>query len=69
MGLLGVLSYLTAVLAFAIAPLSYSGSVREVSVVLGAIAGWWLLKEKMGGMRVLGAIVIFIGILVIAVFG
>ena len=68
-GLLGVLSYLTAVLAFAIAPLSYSGAVREVSVVFGAIAGWWLLKEKMGGLRVLGAIVIFVGILVIALFG
>ena len=69
MGLLGVLAYLTAVLAFAIAPLSYSGAIREVSVVFGAIAGWWLLKEKMGGMRVLGAIVIFVGILVIAIFG
>jgi drug/metabolite transporter (DMT)-like permease len=69
MGLLGVLSYLAAVLAFAIAPLSYSGAVREVSVVFGAIAGWWLLKEKMGGLRVLGATVIFVGILVIALFG
>ena len=68
-GLLGVLAYLTAVLAFAIAPLSYSGAVREVSVVFGAFAGWWLLKEKMGGMRVLGAIVIFMGILVIAMLG
>jgi drug/metabolite transporter (DMT)-like permease len=68
-GLLGVLAYLTAVLAFAIAPLSYSGAVREVSVVFGAIAGWWLLKERMGGLRVLGAIVIFAGILVIAWFG
>jgi len=69
MGLTGVIAYLTAVLAFAIAPLSYSGAVREVSVVFGAFAGWWLLKEKMGGLRVLGAIVIFAGILVIAVFG
>ena len=69
MGLLGVLSYLTAVLAFAVAPLSYSGAIREVSVVFGAFAGWWLLKEKLGGMRVLGAIVIFAGILVIAFFG
>ena len=68
-GVLGVLSYLTAVLAFAIAPLSYSGAVREVSVVFGAFAGWWLLKERLGGMRVLGAIVIFMGILVIAMFG
>lgn len=69
MGLTGVLAYLTAVLAFAIAPLSYSGAVREVSVVFGAFAGWWLLKEKMGGLRVLGAVVIFGGILVIAAFG
>lgn len=69
MGLTGVLSYLLAVLAFAIAPLSYSGAVREVSVVFGAFAGWWLLKEKLGGMRVLGAIVIFGGILMIAIFG
>lgn len=69
MGLTGVLAYLTAILAFAIAPLSYSGAVREVSVVFGAFAGWWLLKEKMGGLRVLGAVVIFGGILVIAAFG
>ena len=68
-GLLGVLAYMMAVSAYAIAPLSYSGAVREVSVVFGAIAGWWLLKEKMGGMRVLGAIVIFGGILTIAMFG
>ena len=68
-GLLGVSSYLLAVVAFSIAPLSYSGAIREVSVVFGAFAGWWLLKEKMGAMRVLGAIVIFAGILIIATFG
>ncbi len=69
MGILGVSAYLLAVLAYSIAPLSYSGAVREVSVVFGALAGWFFLKEKMGGMRVLGAIVIFMGILIIAIFG
>ena len=69
MGLLGVSAYLLAVWAYSIAPLSYSGAVREVSVVFGALAGWLFLKEKMGGMRVLGAVVIFAGILVIATFG
>jgi drug/metabolite transporter (DMT)-like permease len=69
MGLLGVTAYLLAVLAYSIAPLSYSGAVREVSVVFGAFAGWIFLKEKMGGLRVLGAVVIFAGILVIALFG
>ena len=69
MGILGVAAYLLAVLAYSIAPLSYSGAVREVSVVFGAIAGWWFLKEKLGTMRILGAVVIFAGILVIAGFG
>ena len=68
-GVLGVLAYLMAVFAYSIAPLSYAGAVREVSVVFGALAGWWFLKEKMGGIRLLGAIIIFAGIMVIAVFG
>jgi drug/metabolite transporter (DMT)-like permease len=69
MGILGVAAYLLAVLAYSIAPLSYSGAVREVSVVFGALAGWLFLKEKMGYMRVVGALVIFAGVLVIAIFG
>lgn len=68
-GVIGVLAYLMAVLAYSIAPLSYAGAVREVSVVIGALAGWWFLKERMGGIRVVGAIIIFAGILVIALFG
>jgi len=68
-GVLGVLAYLMAVFSYSIAPLSYAGSIREVSVVFGALAGWWFLKEKMGGIRLLGAIVIFTGIVIIAIFG
>lgn len=68
-GILGVLAYLMAVFSYSMAPLSYAGSIREVSVVFGALAGWWFLKEKMGGIRLLGAIVIFAGIVIIAVFG
>lgn len=69
MGVLGVTAYLLAVLAYSMAPLSYSGAIREVSVVFGALAGWWFLNERMGVLRVLGAAVIFAGILVIAMFG
>ena len=68
-GVLGVLAYLMAVFAYSIAPLSYAGAVREVSVVFGAITGWWLLTEKLGGVRVFGAFVIFTGVLIIAAFG
>ena len=66
---LGVFSYLVALLAFSIAPLSYAGAIREVSVVLGALAGWWLLRERLGGVRLVGAALIFAGILLIAVLG
>ena len=67
--LLGVVAYLFALFAYRIAPVSYSGAIREVSVVIGAFLGWRLLGEKMGGMRVVGAVVIFAGILVITIFG
>jgi drug/metabolite transporter (DMT)-like permease len=68
-GLLTVCSYLLALFAYSIAPLSYAGAIREVSVVLGALAGWRFLGERMGGWRVVGAVVIFGGILIVALLG
>ena len=68
-GFLGVIAYLFALFAYSIAPVNYSEAIREVSVVIGAFAGWQLLGEKLGRVRVLGADVIFAGIVLIAVFG
>ena len=68
-GVLGVIAYLMALFAYTLAPVSYSGAIRQVSVVIGAFLGWQFLNERMGGMRVVGAFVIFTGILVIALFG
>jgi drug/metabolite transporter (DMT)-like permease len=68
-GFLGVIAYLSALFAYSIAPINYSEAIREVSVVLGAFAGWRFLGEKLGKIRILGAIVIFAGIVLIAVFG
>lgn len=68
-GLLTVSAYLLALLAYRIAPLGYGGAVREVSVVFGALAGWRLLGERMGPLRLTGAAVIFAGILMIALWG
>jgi len=67
--ILGVVAYLLALIAYTFAPLSYSGAIREVSVVIGAFLGWQFLQEKMGGTRVLGSLIIFVGILVIAILG
>ncbi|MBI2757327.1 MAG: EamA family transporter [Chloroflexi bacterium] len=68
-GMLSISAYLLALWAYSLAKVSYSGAVREVSVVMGAFAGWQFLGEKLGGLRVLGAAIIFSGILVIAIFG
>jgi drug/metabolite transporter (DMT)-like permease len=68
-GFLGVIAYLFALFAYSIAPVNYSEAIREVSVVIGAFAGWYFLGEQMGKIRTLGAAVIFAGIILIAVFG
>lgn len=68
-GVLGIAAYLFALAAYTMAPLNYSGAVREVSVVIGVFAGWKLLGEKLGPARVIGAAIIFAGILVIAIHG
>jgi len=62
-------AYFLALLAYRLAHVSYSGAIREVGVVMGAFAGWQFLGEKFGGARLAGAIVIFAGILIIALFG
>jgi len=68
-GALGLVAYMMALFAYTIAPLSYSGAIREVSAVIGAFLGWRFLNEKMGGIRMLGAVIVFAGVMVIAVFG
>ena len=68
-GILSMLAYLMVLMAYAISPVSYSGAIREVSVVVAAFAGWKFLNEKLGGLRLAGALLIFCGILCIALFG
>lgn len=68
-GILGLVAYMLALFAYTFAPLSYSGAIREVSAVIGAFLGWRFLKEEMGGVRVIGSVIVFAGVMVIAVFG
>jgi drug/metabolite transporter (DMT)-like permease len=65
-GLGGLLAYSLVLNAYAIAQVSYAGAIREVSIVFAALAGWKLLGEPMGRVRVAGSLVIFAGILLIA---
>jgi drug/metabolite transporter (DMT)-like permease len=68
-GVLGLVAYMLALFAYTFAPLSYSGAIREVSAVIGALLGWRFLKEEMGGVRVVGSAIVFAGVMVIAMFG
>ncbi|GJQ35491.1 MAG: membrane protein [Anaerolineaceae bacterium] len=68
-GVLGLVAYMLALFAYTFAPLGYSGAIREVSAVIGAFLGWQLLKEQMGELRVIGSVIVFSGVMVIAVLG
>lgn len=54
--------YLLVLFAMSIAQVSYILALRQVSVVLGALLGIVLLKEKYGKIRLIGSIIILIGV-------
>ena len=64
-----VAAYLLVLVAFTSAQVAYVSSVREVSVVFGAAMGALLLREPFGDKKLLGATLIFAGILCIAIAG
>jgi drug/metabolite transporter (DMT)-like permease len=68
-GIATMFAYVFVLQAYAIASVSYAGAIREISVVFGALAGWRWLGEGFGAPRTIGAALIFLGILVIAVAG
>ena len=68
-GILTLVTYALVLQAYALGRVSYAGAVREISVVFAALVGWRWLGEGFGGWRVTGALLIFAGILVIAIAG
>jgi len=64
-----VSSYLLALMGMSMTSASYVGAVRATSVVMGAIFGWLLLKERFGGMRVFAAVLMVIGLTMLAIAG
>jgi drug/metabolite transporter (DMT)-like permease len=68
-GILSLVSYMLVLASYAIAPVSYAGAVREISIVFAAFMGWRWLREDLGLLRIVGASVIFVGILIIAIGG
>ncbi len=68
-GILSVASYGIVLYVYSFARVSYAGAIREISIVLAAFIGWRWLGEGFGHIRLVGAVLIFAGILVIAIAG
>jgi drug/metabolite transporter (DMT)-like permease len=60
-GAASVAAYSLVLMAVRLAPVGYVAVLRESSVVLGAMGGWWLLKERMARRRAVSAVVILAG--------
>ncbi len=56
-------AYAMVVVAMRHAPVGYVAMLRESSVVLGAGIGWLVLKEPLGGRRLVSSVVILVGLL------
>ncbi len=68
-GFLIITTYGAVLFAYSMGHISYVGSIREVSIVFGALMGWRFLGERFGLVRVIGAGLIFAGIAIIAILG
>lgn len=62
-------SYVLILFAFRISKVAYIVALRQISVVFGVLYGIWFLKEKYGKVRLVGSLVIFLGVFLITVFG
>ena len=58
-------SYLLALFALQLDQVSYVAGVRQVSILFGVILGWRVLKEPHGRSRLVGAVIMVFGILMI----
>ena len=65
-GLMSVAAYAMVLAAVQRAPVGYVATLRETSIVLGALAGWLFLGEHFGRRRVGGAVAIVFGVALLA---
>jgi drug/metabolite transporter (DMT)-like permease len=65
-GAMSVGAYVMVLAAVQIAPVGYVATLRETSVVLGVLGGWFLLKESFGPRRTRAALAIVAGVALLA---
>lgn len=64
-GALTTIAYSMVLAAGRLAPTGYVAALRESSVVLGALAGWLLLDERLGRARLASSVVVATGLVVL----
>jgi uncharacterized membrane protein len=64
-GTASVAAYAMVLTATRLAPLGYVAPLRETSVVLGAIAGWLLLNERLGQRRAITSGIVTSGLILL----
>jgi len=65
-GVLGIFGYFLILVAFSLERISYVVGLRQISIVFSVLLGVILLKERHGRQRMLSAVMIFIGVFLIA---
>ena len=60
-------AYTLVLVAVRFAPVGYVTMLRESSVVMGAVAGWMILHERLGRHRVVSSAIIVFGLIVLIV--
>ena len=67
-GLCTALAYAMVLAAVRLAPVGYVAALRESSVVLGALAGWLFLHERLGRARLVSSGVVAVGLVLLVVW-
>ena len=64
-GFLSPLTYFMALIAFTYGQVSYLAPMRELSIVVAAVLGAWILKERISRARMVSALITTAGVVVI----
>lgn len=65
-GLLSLAAYLLVLIAMRVTQVSYVATLRESSVIFGAILGWRVLGDPLGRQRVVASIIVTLGLILLA---
>jgi drug/metabolite transporter (DMT)-like permease len=59
-------AYILVLFAYRYAPVSLVAPARELSIVIGSVLAWLLLREQQAGRRITGAAVVLLGVVALA---